>query len=35
MPYRMTAINLHKKRLAVLVADVEESEYRLERRWRR
>jgi len=34
MPYRMAGIDVHKMRLAVVVADVEEDEYRLERRWR-
>jgi transposase len=34
MPYRMAGIDVHKKRLAVVVADVEvEDEYRFERRW--
>jgi transposase len=33
MPYRVAGINVHKNRLAVVVADVEEDEYRFERRW--
>jgi len=34
MPYRMAGIDVHKKRLAVVVADVEvEDEYQFERRW--
>src|SRR5258705_179598 len=34
MPYRMARIDVHKKRLAVVVADVEvEDEYQFERRW--
>jgi transposase len=33
MPYRVAGIDVHKKRLAVVVADVEEDEYRFERRW--
>jgi hypothetical protein len=34
MPYRMVGIDVHKKRLAVVVADVEvEDEYQFERRW--
>src|SRR6202045_761809 len=34
MPYRMAGIDVHKKRLAVVVADVEvEEEYQFERRW--
>ena len=32
MPYRMAGIDVHKKRLAVVVADVED-EYQFERRW--
>ena len=34
MPYRMAGIDVHKMRLAVVVADVEvEDEYQFERRW--
>src|SRR4030081_3078702 len=34
IPYRMAGIDVHKKRLAVVVADVEvEEEYQFERRW--
>src|SRR6266478_5342991 len=34
MPYRMAGFDVHKKRLAVVVADVEvEDEYQFERRW--
>jgi hypothetical protein len=34
MAYRMAGIDVHKKRLAVVVADVEvEDEYQFERRW--
>ena len=34
MPYRIAGIDVHKKKLAVVVADVEvEEEYRFERRW--
>src|SRR5437870_11870697 len=34
MPYRIAGIDVHKKRLAVVVADVEvEDEYQFERRW--
>jgi len=34
MPYRIAGIDVHKKKLAVVVADVEvEDEYRFERRW--
>jgi transposase len=34
MPYRMAGVDVHKKRLAVVVADVEaEDEYQFERRW--
>jgi len=34
MPYRIAGIDVHKKRLAVVVADVEvDEEYRFERRW--
>src|SRR5262250_1388437 len=34
MPYRMAGIDVHKKRLAVVVADVEvDDEYQFERRW--
>src|SRR5258707_7941027 len=34
MPYRMAGIDVHKKKLAVVVADVEvEDEYQFERRW--
>jgi len=34
MPYRMAGIDVDKKRLAVVVADVEvEDEYQFERRW--
>jgi Transposase len=34
MPYRMAGIDVHKKRLAVVVADVEaEDHYQFERRW--
>jgi hypothetical protein len=34
MPYRIAGIDVHKKRLAVVVADVEvEEEYLFERRW--
>ena len=34
MPYRMAGIDVHKKKLAVVVADVEiEGEYQFERRW--
>jgi transposase len=33
MPYRVAGIDVHKKKLAVVVADVEEDEYRFERRW--
>src|SRR5215813_505308 len=34
MPYRTAGIDVHKKKLAVVVADVEvDDEYRFERRW--
>jgi transposase len=34
MPYRIAGIDVHKKMLAVVVADVEvEDEYHFERRW--
>jgi hypothetical protein len=34
MPYRIAGIDVHKKKLAVVVADVEvDDEYRFERRW--
>lgn len=34
MPYRIAGIDVHKKKLAVVAADVEvEEEYRFERRW--
>src|SRR5438552_9236051 len=34
MPYRIAGIDVHKKKLAVVVADVEvEDEYKFERRW--
>jgi hypothetical protein len=34
MPYRMAGIDVHKKMVAVVVADVEvEDEYQFERRW--
>ena len=33
MAYRVAGIDVHKKRLAIVVADVEEDEYRFERRW--
>ena len=33
MPYRVAGIDVHKKKLAVVVAEVEEDEYRFERRW--
>jgi len=33
MPYRVAGIDVHKKKLAVVVADVEEDEYRFERCW--
>jgi hypothetical protein len=34
MPYRIAAIDVHKRKLAVVVADVEvEDEYSFERRW--
>lgn len=33
MPYKVAGIDVHKKKLAVVVADVEEDEYRFERRW--
>src|SRR3989442_11863422 len=34
MPYRIAGIDVHKKKLAVVVADVEvEDEYQFERRW--
>ena len=34
MPYRIAGIDVHKKRLAVVVADVEvEEEYQFEQRW--
>ena len=33
MPYRVAGIDVRKKKLAVVVADVEEDEYRFERRW--
>ena len=34
MPYRIAGIDVHKKKLAVVVADVEiEDEYAFERRW--
>jgi hypothetical protein len=34
MPYRIAGIDVHKKRLAVVVADVESSdEFQFERRW--
>src|SRR6201987_2223939 len=34
MPYRMAGVDVHKKKLAVVVADVEiEDEYQFERRW--
>src|SRR5207244_13477771 len=32
MPYRIAGIDVHKKKLAVVVADVED-EYQFERRW--
>ncbi len=33
MPYRVAGIDVHKRKLAVVVADVEEDEYKFERRW--
>jgi len=34
MPYRIAGIDVHKRKLAVVVADVEvEEEYQFERRW--
>lgn len=34
MPYRIAGIDVHKKKLAVVVADIEvEDEYQFERRW--
>jgi len=33
MPYRVAGIDVHKRKLAVVIADVEEDEYRFERRW--
>ena len=34
MPYRITGIDVHKKKLAVVMADVEvDGEYQFERRW--
>jgi hypothetical protein len=34
MPYRIAGIDVHKKKLAVVVADVEvDDEYQFERRW--
>lgn len=33
MPYRVAGIDVHKRKLAVVVTDVEEDEYRFERRW--
>ena len=34
MPYRIAGIDVHKKRLAVVLADVESSdEFQFERRW--
>ena len=34
MPYRIAGIDVHKKRLAIVVADVEvDEEYQFERRW--
>src|ERR1019366_5604594 len=33
MSYRVAGIDVHKKKLAVVVADVEQDEYRFERRW--
>jgi transposase len=33
MPYRVAGIDVHKKKLAVVVTDVEEDEYSFERRW--
>ena len=34
MPYRIAGIDVHKKRLAVVVADVEvEDDFQFERRW--
>jgi hypothetical protein len=34
MPYRIAGIDVHKKKLAVVVTDVEvEEEYQFERRW--
>jgi len=34
MPYRIAGIDVHKKKLAGVVADVEvEDEYQFERRW--
>ena len=33
MPYRVAGIDVHKRKLAVVVADVEEDEYQFERRW--
>ena len=34
MPYRIAGIDVHKKKLAVVVADVEvDEEYQFERRW--
>jgi hypothetical protein len=34
MPYRIAGIDVHKKKLAVVIADVEvEDEYQFERRW--
>ena len=33
MPYRVAGIDVHKRKLAVVVTDVEEDEYQFERRW--
>ena len=34
MPYRIAGIDIHKKKLAVVVTDVEiDDEYQFERRW--
>ena len=34
MPYRIAGIDVHKKKLAVVVADVEvDEEYQFEQRW--
>jgi hypothetical protein len=34
MPYRMAGIDVHKKRLAIVLADAEaEDHYQFERRW--